>query len=171
MLNESHVEGVIASKWSYNEVQFVRVAVYPDAGRTARRADAQGRDAPDYVTLRCEGSHALAAASLREGDRVRVSGILTSREYDIYLDAFARKAHGDEKAVAELRDLAIHLGRDVALPHVINEVIVERLIVIESAAERQGRRERQREERAAARRPAAGVLSAPETAVTTVEAG
>ena len=39
MLNESHVEGVIASKWSYNEVQFVRVAVYPDAGRTARRAD------------------------------------------------------------------------------------------------------------------------------------
>ena len=76
MLNESHVEGVIASKWSYNEVQFVRVAVYPDAGRTARRADPQGRDTPDYVTLRCEGSHALAATSLREGDRVRVSGIL-----------------------------------------------------------------------------------------------
>jgi hypothetical protein len=154
MLNESHVEGVIASKWSYNEVQFVRVAVYPDAGRTTRRADPQGRDAPDYVTLRCEGSHALAAASLREGDRVRVSGILTSREYDIFLDAFARKAHGDEKAVAELRDLAGHLGRDVALPHVINEVIVERLIVVETAAERQAGRERRREGRPSTERPA-----------------
>jgi hypothetical protein len=147
MLNESHVEGVIASKWSYSEVEFVRIAVYPDAGRKARRADVQGRETPDYVTLRCEGGHALAAASLREGDRVRVAGLLTSREYDIFLDAFARKARGDEKAVVELRDLAGRLGRDVALPHVINEVIVERLIVVETAGERQAGRERRREGR------------------------
>ena len=96
MLNESHVEGVIASKWTYNEVQFVRVAVYPDAGRTTRRADPQGRDTPDYVTLRCEGSHALAAASLPDGDRVRVSGILISREYDIFLDALPQGARRRE---------------------------------------------------------------------------
>jgi hypothetical protein len=171
MLNESHVEGVIASKWSYNDVQFVRVAVYPDAGRTARRADPQGRDTPDYVTLRCEGSHALAATSLRDGDRVRVSGILTSREYDIFLDAFARKAHGDEKAVAELRDLAGHLGRDVALPHVINEIIVERLIVVETAAERQAGRERRREGKPSAERLAPVRSSAAAAAAMPVTAG
>jgi|GEM_PF-2424997 len=171
MLNESHVEGVIASKWSYNEVQFVRVAVYPDAGRIARRADPQGRDTPDYVTLRCEGSHALAAASLREGDRVRVSGILTSREYDIFLDVFARKAHGDDKAVAELRDLAGHLGRNVALPHVINEIIVERLIVIETAAERQAGRERRREGKFPVERPVSAPSSEVAATATPVAAG
>jgi hypothetical protein len=171
MLNESHVEGVIASKWSYNEVQFVRVAVYPDAGRTARRADPQGRETPDYVTLRCEGSHALAAASLREGDRVRVSGILTSREYDIFLDAFARKAHGAEKAVAELRDLAGHLGREVALPHVINEIIVERLIVVETAAERQAGREHRHERRSFAERPASALHAETTSAARPVAAG
>ena len=99
---------------------------------------------------------------------MRVSGILTSREYDIFLDAFARKAHGDEKAVAELRDLAGHRGRDVALPHVINEIIVERLIVVETAAERQAGRERRREGRLTTERPAPAPRPALAIAATAV---
>ena len=102
---------------------------------------------------------------------MRVSGILTSREYDIFLDAFARKAHGDEKAVAELRDLAGHLGRDVALPHVINEIIVERLIVVETAAERQAGRERRREGKPSAERLAPVRSSAAAAAAMPVTAG
>jgi len=96
---------------------------------------------------------------------------LTSREYDIFLDAFARKAHGDEKAVAELRDLAGHLGRDVALPHVINEIIVERLIVVETAAERQAGRELRREGKPSAERQAPVRSSAAAAAAMPVTAG
>ena len=149
MLNESHIEGIITGQWRYSDVQFLRVAVYPDPGRAARRMDAQGRDVPDYVTLRCEGAHALAATSLREGDRVRATGVLTSREYDIPLDAFVRKARGERGSVEELAALAERAGRALAMPHVLNEILVERLIVVEPSLARQARSGRRRGGRAA----------------------
>jgi hypothetical protein len=141
MLNEVHIEGVIAGRWSYNEALFLPLAVYADAGRGSRRSDAQGREVPDYITVRCEGAQALVAASLREGDRIRAAGALTSREYDIGLEAFARKARGEEAALAELQGIAARLGRAAAMPHVLNEVISERLTMVETAAERAEQRE------------------------------
>jgi hypothetical protein len=141
MLNEVHIEGVIAGKWSYNEALFLRLAVYADPGRGSRRSDAQGREVPDYVTLRCEGALALVGGSLREGDRIRAAGALTSREYDIGLEAFARKARGEEAALAELQGIAARLGRAAAMPHVLNEVVSERLTMVETAVERAEQRE------------------------------
>lgn len=131
MLNEIHVEGVIAARWRYSDAEFLRVAVYADPGRGARRADGNGREAADYVTLRCEGLTALAVAGLREGDRLRATGQLTSREYDVSLAAFLKKARGDGKAQEALRSLAAEYGDDLAMPNVINEVLVERLTALQ----------------------------------------
>jgi hypothetical protein len=131
MLNELHVEGVVTGRrWRYSEAEFVRIAVHPDPGRAARR-DAEGREAPDFITLRCEGQHALAAHSLREGDRIRAAGMLTSRDYDIPLETFAAKARGAADSLAALRALAREHGAALAMPHTLNELLVERLAVVE----------------------------------------
>ena len=108
---------LIAARWRYGEAEFLRIAVYSDPGRGGRRGDGSGRDLPDYVTLRCEGLHALAAAGLREGDRLRAAGQLTSREYDIPLTAFLKKARGDGGVLEALRGQAAQHGDEVAMPH------------------------------------------------------
>lgn len=131
MLNEIHVEGVIAARWRYSDAEFLRIAVYSDPGRGGRRSDSNGREAADYVTLRCEGLTALAVTGLREGDRLRATGQLTSREYDVSLSAFLKKARGDGKAQEALRGLAAEHGDDLAMPNVINEVLVERLTALQ----------------------------------------
>lgn len=167
MLNEAHIEGIIISKWSYSAVQFMRIAVYPDAGRRTQRTNAQGREVPDYVTLRCEGLLALMAGNLREGDRVRAAGQLSSREYDIPLETLARKARGAEKAMAKLRALAAQHGDDVTLSHVTNEILIDRLAALQRAerAERPARPARDRRERAASSPPvAAGATLQPPAA-------
>ena len=132
MLNEIHVEGVVtAVRWRYNDAEFVRLAVYPDAGRSTKRTENAGRGLPDYVTLRCEGQHALAVGGLQEGDRIRASGMLTSRDYDLTLENFAGKARGAAEALANLRGQAEMHGAAVALPQMTNEVLVERLSIVE----------------------------------------
>ena len=135
MLNEIHVEGVVTGRrWRYNDAEFVRLAVYPDAGRSMKRAAEDGREPPDYITLRCEGSHALAVGGLQEGDRIRAVGMLTSRDYDISLENFASKARGAAASLESLRTQAKTPGAEVVMPHTINEVLVERLTVIERKA-------------------------------------
>ena len=112
MLNEIHVEGVVTGRrWRYSDAEFVRLAVYPDAGRSAKRAEGAGRELPDYVTLRCEGQHALAAGGLQEGDRIRATGMLTSRDYEIPLETFASKARGAAESLDSLRTQAKVLWR------------------------------------------------------------
>ena len=104
MLNETHVEGIVTKVWTFGDTRFVRLACYPDPGRALKRSG--GREEPDYLTLRCEGAHALAASALAEGMRLRAHGhpstssgqALVSRDYDIPLARFAEAAAGDEAA-------------------------------------------------------------------------
>lgn len=125
MLNETHVEGVVVKVWTFGDTRFVRLACYPDPGRALKRVG--GREEPDYLTLRCEGAHALAASALAEGMRLRAHGHLVSRDYDIPLARFAETAAGDEAGLKALRELVAAYGDKVRKPHVLNEVIVERL--------------------------------------------
>jgi len=157
MLNEIYVEGFVTGRrWRYSDAEFVRLAVYPDAGRSVKRAEGAGRELPDYVTLRCEGQHALAAGGLQEGDRIRATGMLTSRDYEIPLETFASKARGAAESLDSLRTQAKSYGADVAMPHTINEVLVERLTIVDRKArgEEPTRRRRERAPDAGAR-PAA----------------
>ncbi len=129
MLNLIAVEGLVTKqRWPFGNVRFLRLACYPDPGRSIKRPD--GRiDVPDYITIRCEGQLALAADSLEPGDRVQVYGALTSREYEIDLADFAHKAKGAEGDLAKMRELAGAMS--VAMPHVLTEILVERLAVVE----------------------------------------
>jgi len=127
VLNETHVEGVVVKVWAFGDTRFVRLACYPDPGRALRRTGS--REEPDYLTLRCEGAHALAASALAEGTRLRAHGQLASRDYDIPLARFAEAAAGDEAGLKALRELVAAYGDKVRKPHVLNEVIVERLTV------------------------------------------
>jgi len=151
MLNEIHVEGVVTGvRWRYSDAEFVRLAVYPDAGRSTKRTEGAGRGLPDYVTLRCEGQHALAVGGLQEGDRIRVAGMLTSRDYDLTLEAFANKAHGAAEGLEGLRAQAKAHGAAVLLPQMANEVLVERLSIVERKARGAELAHRRRERVAAA---------------------
>lgn len=157
MLNEIHVEGVVTGvRWRYGDAEFVRLAVYPDAGRSTKRSENAGRGLPDYVTLRCEGQHGLAVGGLQEGDRIRASGMLTSRDYELSLENFASKARGAAEGLESLRGQAKVHGAQVVLPQMTNEVLVERLSIVERKA-RGAEPARRRRERVAE----AGVQPAP----------
>ena len=124
MLNETHVEGVVNKTWEFGGTRFARVACYPDAGRSVKRNGS--RQKPEYITLRFEHPLALGASTLQSGDRVRASGFLASRDYDIPLPRLAETAKGDPVAVEALRQLAAQYGDRLRKPHVLNEVAVER---------------------------------------------
>jgi hypothetical protein len=72
----------------------------------------------------------MAAATLRDGQRVRASGYLASREYDIPLTRFAERAVGDEEGIKALQGLAGQHGDKVRKPHVLNEVVAERFVTL-----------------------------------------
>ena len=80
---------------------------------------------------------------------MRAAGQLTSREYDIPLAAFLKKARGDGGILEALRGQAAQHGDEVAMPHVINEILVERLAALqrverEETPARPGRERRRR---------------------------
>src|SRR4030042_1048126 len=86
MLNEMHVEGIVMTTWGYGDTRFVRIACYPDPGRNQKGSGGgggNGQDEADFITLRLEQPLAMAAAHLQRRSRIRASGFLASRDYDI----------------------------------------------------------------------------------------
>ena len=130
MLNQTIVEGIVLANWKYRDTRFVRIACYPDPGRNHRGNghNGNGREEADYMTLRFEQPLAMAAAHLQKRSRIRATGYLASRDYEIQLSRFAQVAKGDEEAVRALRRVANDHGQVVHKPHVLNEVIVEQFV-------------------------------------------
>lgn len=56
MLNEIHVEGVIAARWHYGDAEFLPIAVYSDPGRGGRHGDERLLETDALVA----GQHRLA---------------------------------------------------------------------------------------------------------------
>ncbi len=129
MLNYVHVEGVVTRNWAYEGARFLRIASYPDPGRSLKRRDG-GKDEPEYLTLRFEHPNSLAVAGLKEGDRVRAHGWLASREYNLSLADFAGTLGGASDAIQALRDMAGQHGERVWKPHVLAEVVVEHFQIL-----------------------------------------
>jgi hypothetical protein len=130
MLNQTVIEGVVMGTWTYGDTRFVRIACYPDPGRNHKGngQNGNGREEADYITLRFEQPLAMAAAHLQKRSRIRATGFLASRDYEILLSRFADVAKGDEEAVMALRGVAKNHGQVVHKPHVLNEVIVEQFV-------------------------------------------
>jgi hypothetical protein len=129
MLNYVHVEGIVARNWPYEGARFLRVATYPDPGRTLKRREG-GKEEPEYMTLRFEHPNSLAVAALKEGDRIRAHGWLASREYNLSLSDYAENLGGDPEAIQALRELASQKGEKVWKPHVLAEVVVEHFQIL-----------------------------------------
>lgn len=132
MINELVVEGIVMGTWRYGDTRFVRIACYPDPGRNHKGngdgGNSNGHDEADFITLRFEQPLAMAAAHLQRRSRIRATGFLASRDYDILLARFAETARGDEEAVQALRDVANLHGQVVHKPHVLNEMVVESFV-------------------------------------------
>jgi hypothetical protein len=126
MINQVIVEGVVMGTWRYGDTRFVRIGCYPDPGRENKGNGyaGTGHGCADFITLRFEPPLAMAAAHLQKRSRVRVTGFLTSRDYEIPLSRFAQVAQGDDEAVRALRDVAKEYGHVVHKPHVLNELVV-----------------------------------------------
>ncbi len=129
MLNCVHIEGIVTKNWPYESARFLRVACYPDPGRTLKRRES-GKEEPEYVTLRFEHPNSLAVAGLKEGDRLRAHGWLASREYNFYLADYAEHVAGDPEAIETVRQLASQRGEKVWKPHVLAEVVVEHFQIL-----------------------------------------
>ncbi len=172
MLNEVLIEGIVTrGGWEFNNVRFIRLAVYRDAELPRKpRAGNANQDEPDFLTLRCEGTLGLAADSLNVGDLIIAAGAIVTRDYEVPLQRFVTDAQGPDKArpasaaLAALRPVAAAHGRDLLLYSTLTEIHVARLQLRAQAAdppapaiERQARR---RNGTGADRRPAAPDLPA-----------
>jgi hypothetical protein len=134
VLNFIHIEGIVVRNWPYEGARFVRVACYPDPSRTLKRRE-DGKEEPEYVTLRFEPALARAVASVRDGERIRAHGWLASREYMFMLSDYVAMLGGDASAQEALRELAARCGERVWKSHVLTEVVVEQFQVQPTRAE------------------------------------
>jgi hypothetical protein len=130
MLNQMVIEGIVVATWIHNDVRFMRIKCYPDPGRDHKRDEygGHGHDGADYITLRFEQPLAAAASHLQKSSKIRATGFLASREYEILLHRFARVAKGDKEGVRALRKVAEKHGQVVHKGHVLNEVVVEQFV-------------------------------------------
>ncbi len=136
MFNNVHVEGIVTGGcWAYDDMQFVRIACYPDPGRRPRRASRTGSGRGHRTTSRCAASVSMRwrwpAATRAIG--CRRTAPWCYRDGDISLGSFVDKARGPQPALAALRELAQAAGAEVTSAYVLIEVLLERLVISERA--------------------------------------
>lgn len=132
MLNEVVMEGYVSGRpWTHSGDQFFRLGSYRDRQRPAKRSE--NRDEPDYVTARLL-SNGLPVA-LQGGMRVRVHGYLQSRYYSESLGDWLKDAKGPTNALTVSDDLRGDLKHN----RVVTELVIERLVVLETADTKQAR--------------------------------
>lgn len=129
MFNEVHLEGIVLRRWRAGNTHFIRLAVYSDVTRGARRDENYGRNLPDYAILRCEGVYGLVAANLPERARVSVSGRLISHQREMSLARFLQWAKGNEQTLKVLRSQVQNNGA-ISISYMVNEVLVERIDLV-----------------------------------------
>ena len=94
MLNTVILDGYVTRKmWRIGPDLFFRLAVYRDPDRPRKEPEGgNGKDGPDYLTVRLPVGLASLAGRLQPGQRVQVHGWLESRHYEEALEEFAKKA-------------------------------------------------------------------------------
>lgn len=121
MLNEVLMEGFVSGRsWTHSNDQFFRLATYRDRQRAQKRKD--GRDEPDYVTVRLPNTG--LPVNLQPGTKVRVHGYIQSRYYDETLGEWLENAKGPIESLSVGKDHR----RDVRHNRVVTEIVCERLV-------------------------------------------
>jgi hypothetical protein len=125
MLNEVVIEGLFTGKsWSYSGDLLFRLASYRDRQRPTK-LQTEGREQPDYITVRLLASGVPVA--LQKGAIYRVHGYLQSRDYAETLGEFVKGANG----LTNLLSASDEIRREIKHNRVTTEVVAERLILVE----------------------------------------
>ena len=125
MLNEVVIEGLFTGKsWSYSGDLLFRLASYRDRQRPTK-LQTEGREQPDYITVRILASGVPLA--LQRGATYRVHGYVQSRDYAETLGDFVKGANG----LTNLLSASDEVRREVKHNRVTTEVVAEKLILIE----------------------------------------
>ena len=135
MLNEVVIEGYVSGRpWTHSGDQFFRLGSYRDRQRPAKRME--NRDEPDYVTARL-ASNGLPVL-LQGGMRVRIHGYIQSRYYTESLGEWLKDAKGPTNALS----IGDELREDLRHNRVVTELVIEKLVVLETLESKQAREAR-----------------------------
>jgi len=118
MLNTVTIEGIVTAK--DERLHVARLAVYRDDNKRFR---ADGREMPDYVSVRYGGNR---GDDLQVGNRVLVHGFIQSRDFQ---ESLARIL---ERVGLELPNDLKEKVNGMSLPRVATEVVAEKIIRISS---------------------------------------
>ncbi|MCC7359930.1 MAG: hypothetical protein IT317_10660 [Anaerolineales bacterium] len=132
MLNEVVIEGWFTGKaWHYAGDLFFRLSNYRDRQRPAK-PQVEGREQPDYITIRIPASGVPLA--LQKGALYRVHGYLQSREYKETLGDYIKSAHG----LTNMLSVSDELRREITHNRAITEVVAERLTQVDKPSSQAG---------------------------------
>ncbi|WP_322509180.1 hypothetical protein [Anaerolinea sp.] len=129
MINEVILEGIVVREpWKYTDDLFFRLGVYRDSDMPAKKLDAE-RDSGDYVNVRVSGG-ANGLIQIHRGMRLRVHGLLQSRDFRESLEEFLEKAHkqGGSEFQVEVTGLK---ANQVLIDRNAIEIVARRLIVLD----------------------------------------
>ncbi len=129
MINEVILEGIVVREpWKYTDDLFFRLGVYRDSDMPAKKLDAE-RDSGDYVNVRVSGG-ANGLIQMHRGMRLRVHGLLQSRDFRESLEEFLEKAHkqGGSEFQVEVTGLK---ANQVLIDRNAIEIVARRLIVLD----------------------------------------
>ena len=129
LINEVILEGIVVREpWKYTDDLFFRLGVYRDSDMPAKKLDAE-RDSGDYVNVRvCGGANGLI--QIHRGMRLRVHGLLQSRDFRESLEEFLEKAHkqGGSEFQVEVTGLK---ANQVLIDRNAIEIVARSLIVLD----------------------------------------
>lgn len=129
LINEVILEGIVVREpWKYTDDLFFRLGVYRDSDMPAKKLDAE-RDSGDYVNVRVSGG-ANGLIQMHRGMRLRVHGLLQSRDFRESLEEFLEKAHkqGGSEFQVEVTGLK---ANQVLIDRNAIEIVARRLIVLD----------------------------------------
>lgn len=130
MINEVILEGIVVREpWKYTDDLFFRLGVYRDSDMPAKKLDAE-RDSGDYVNVRVSGG-ANGLIQIHRGMRLRVHGLLQSRDFRESLEEFLDKAHKQGGSEFQIEVTGLKASQ-VLIDRNAIEIVARRLIVLDS---------------------------------------
>ena len=128
MLNQANLEGFVVNTWAFGRDLYVRLCTYRDPGKPTKRYLGD-KDAPDYVNVRFTDGTALGM-SFPIKMRIRVEGILQSRDYYESLEEFLQKAKKEPQSAGIAVETIGGKPREILCGRSTWELLVEKHVIV-----------------------------------------
>ncbi len=131
MINEVILEGVVINTWTFSDDLFFRLASYRDPDLPGKLLNEE-RDAADYINARITKG-ARSPLVIQKGQHLRVPGLLQSREFEESLDEFIDKSRRQSRISGDINvEVKGAAGKDVCIGRNVIEILVQRILMIET---------------------------------------